>query len=348
MKGVRSHAQSGTPEATLRSLEEGPLASCVWLGGEEEFLLERALAILRRRHGAAHAAMHWRTLWGDDEERRFDEALARLSAGSLFGEPCGFVVRRAETLSATMEERIIALLPHLEAQRGVVVLVARTTDQRKRLAATLSRQGALFLFPRLSDAGRARAWVDRMARERGVAITPAAAELLVERVGTDLARLDSEVEKAALRAGAVRRVEVETVQETTADTAAGAVETLTECLDRHDLAGALRVLLRLLDAGEPPVRIAAFLAATLRRRLHVAELRERGLDDEQVAQHLGMPAWLVRKQGSARHAAPLEQALAELRALDAALKSSRPTAACFDATLLRIAELRAGRLVRGD
>lgn len=347
MRRARSHAQSVRPEAAWQSLERGPLAACVWLGGEEEFFVERALAILRRRHGAARASMHWRTVWGDDEAPRFQEALAGLSAGSLFAEPRGVVVRRAEALSAALEERIIALLPHLEAQRAVLVLVARTTDQRKRLAATVARQGALFLFPRISDAGRARAWIERMAKERGLAITPAAAELLVELVGTDLALLDSEVEKAALRAGAAGRIDVEMVQETTAGTAAGAVETLIERLDGHDVAGALRVLRRLLEAGEPPVRIAAFLAATVRRRLHVAELRERGLDEAQITQHLGMPPWLVRRHGSARHAAPFERTLDELRALDGALKSSRATAACFDASLLRIADFIAGQWPRG-
>jgi len=116
-----------------------------------------------------------------------------------------------------------------------------------------------------------------------------------------------------------------------------AVEELTDRLAARDLGGAARVLRELLDEGEPPVRLVAFLAANMRRSLHVVELEEQGLATDEIARRLGMPPWLVGKLRGRRRAADLERGLAVLRRLDLALKSSRATAAVFDAALLELA-----------
>src|SRR5262249_18523259 len=146
------------------------------------------------------------------------------------------------------------------------------------------------------DARAAGTWVARLARERGRTIVPSAIDALIERVGVDLARLDDEVEKLALQVGPQQAIEPRHVQELVAATRAQAIEELAGRRGQRDAAGAVRALRGLLAAGEPPIRIVAFLAANLRRALHVAELRAEGLRDEEVAARLGMPPWLVGRQ----------------------------------------------------
>ena len=103
------------------------------------------------------------------------------------------------------------------------------------------------------------------------------------------------------------------------------------------MATAHRALRALLRAGEPPLRIVAFLAASLRRALHVAELAEQGLGQDAIASRLGMPGGLVRRIQDGRRAAQLEQALDTLRTLDRELKNSRPPGAAFEAALATVA-----------
>jgi DNA polymerase III delta subunit len=98
----------------------------------------------------------------------------------------------------------------------------------------------------------------------------------------------------------------------------------------------VRVLRALLSDGEAPLRIVGFVAANLRRRLHVSELREQGLSDDAIGARLGMPPWLVGKQGGSGSARHLERALGLLAELDQALKSSRPDAAVFEQALVRL------------
>jgi len=227
------------------------------------------------------------------------------------------------------------MLPGLGAG-GSLILVARAADQRRRLVAACARAGAAYGFAPLTDLRAAQAWAARLAREHGHEIAPAAAEELVERTGLDLGVLAGEFEKVCLHAGEGVRIEPAHVRAVVAAVRGHAVQELTDRLAARDLAGAARVLRRLLDDGEPPLRLVAFLAANLRRSLHVAELVEAGLPTEEVARRLGMPGWLVSRIRGRARSADLLRALLVLRRLDVELKSARPVEAVLDAALLEI------------
>jgi DNA polymerase-3 subunit delta len=255
---------------------------------------------------------------------------------TLFGGGQALVVRRAEALHTEAQARILALLPRL-GPAGCLVLVARNADQRLALFAACVRAGVAYGFPPLSDLRAAQPWVVRLARERGHEIAPSAAEELLERCGTDLGVLAGEVDKLSLHAGRGARIEPAHVRAVVSAVRAHRVEELTDRLARRDLAGAARMLRRLLEEGEPPIRVVAFLAANLRRALHVAELKEAGLGPDEIAQRLRMPAWLVRRSLGRGRARNLVTALLVLRRLDLELKSARAGDAAFDAALLEIA-----------
>ncbi|HZP40144.1 MAG TPA: DNA polymerase III subunit delta [Candidatus Binatia bacterium] len=306
------------------------------LHGEETFLVDRALAMLRARLLPAGGPGTWHTVWADQDGERLGPALEDLASPPLFGGPQVLVVRRAEALGDEAQTAILDRLPTLGAG-GSLVLVARTADQRRRLFAACLRSGAAYAFPAITDRRAAVPWVGRLARERGHEVAPAAAEELVDRTGPDLGAIASEVEKISLYAGPGKRIDASHVRAVVAAVRPHGVEELTDRLGRADLAGAAHVLRRLFAEGEPPIRVVAFLAANLRRALHVAELAEAGLDAEEIGRRLGMPGWLVAKQRGRGRARDLAHALVVLERLDLELKSSRPAAAVFEAALLEIA-----------
>ena len=276
-----------------------------------------------------------RTLWADEDAERVFAALEDLASPPLFGGAQSLVIRHADALREPEQEGILARLPALGAG-GSLILVARTVDQRRRLFAACLRAGAAFGFPRV-DARGAQSWVVRFARERGHEVVPVAVQELVDRSGTDLGVLASEVEKVSLHVGPGVRIEPLHVRAVATAARAHEVQELTDRLATGDRAGAMRILRSLLAEGEPPIRAAAFLAAHLRRALHVAELEERGLGPEAIAAHLGIPSWLVQRIGGRGRARDLERALGVLRRLDLELKSSRPAEAVFEVALLEMA-----------
>ncbi len=319
------------PADPLALLARAPARTAWLLHGEETFLVERGLAILRRPAADAGAAQV-RTVWADGEAGTVAAALDDLSSPLLFGGPQALVIRRAEALTAKDEELVLAAVGRLRLPSWIV-LVARGLDARRKLLAAFERDGGAVACARVTDPRALRDWAVRIAGDLGHAIRPRAVERLVERTTLDLAGLASEIDKASLYAGAGAVIEAEHVEAVAAFGRAAAVEDLADRLARSDRAGAHRALAGLLGAGEPPIRIVAFLAGSLRRALHVAELVERGLDPDAVSARLGMPSWLVRRVQSTRSAADLERALATLRDLDLALKRSRPPAAAFDAAV---------------
>jgi DNA polymerase-3 subunit delta len=311
----------------LAALSRAPLRAAYLLHGSESHLLERALALLRARvTGDA------RTLWAHEDAARLPAALDDLSSPSLFGGGQALVIRRAEALAGADEDLVLGAAGRVKPP-ACLILVARELDARRRLLSAFEREGGAFAFPRVTDPAVLREWIVRLAAERGQDVRPAAVDLLLERAASDLATLASEVEKASLYAGAGVAIDAPHVEATGTFGRGVAVEELADRLARRDLRGAHRALAGLLGAGEPPVRIVAFLAASLRRALHVAELAGQGLGQDAIATRLGMPAWLVRRIQSTRSAAQLERSLAALRELDLALKTSRPVAAAFAAAL---------------
>jgi DNA polymerase-3 subunit delta len=248
------------------------------------------------------------------------------------------VVRNAETLDDDAEARVLALLPALGAG-GSLILVAKDAGKMRRLAAACAKAGAVVALPGLPerDPRAAHPWVEWLARRAGVQIAPAAVSELCERCGGSLGVLASELEKLALHAGVGKRIDVAHVDAVVPATRMHEVYELTNKLAAGDKRGASAMLRRILAEGEPPVRLLAFLASNVRGALHVAELREQGLGNEEIGRRLGMPGWLVGKRQYRARARDLVQALWVLRRLDLELKSPAPPEAAFEAALLEIA-----------
>ena len=332
---------AGGPDA-LELLERQPLRPYYLLYGEETFLLDRALDLLRRRLLPPGQPGTWRSVWADDQGERLAGALTDLESPSLFGGMQVLVVRRADALRDEEQERVGAVLSRLGAG-GALILVARAADQRRRLFVSCVRAGAAVACTPLADGRLGQSWVVQLARERGHAIAPAAGQELLDRTGLDLGVVAGEIEKLGLHAGPGTRIETEHVRAMVGSVRAHAVQELTERLGRGDVAGTVSTLRRLLAEGEPPLRLLGFLAANLRRALHVAELAESGLGPDDIAARLGMPPWLVSRVRGRGRAQDMVRALWVLRRLDQDLKSTRPSDAVFEAALVAIAGAGADR-----
>jgi DNA polymerase-3 subunit delta len=292
--------------------------------------------VLRARLLPAGRPGTWRPVWGDEGGERLAAALEELRSPSLFGGPQVVAVRRAEALRDDDQEQVLGALPALEGGGGTLILVTRTADQRKRLFATCVRAGAAVGFAPV-DPRTAHGWVTRLAREQGAEIALAAAQELVDRTGTDLGILSHEVEKLVACVGPGARIETSHVRAVVSAVRAHAVEELADRLARRDVTGAVRALRHLLGEGEAPLRVLGFLAANVRRTLHVAELEAAGARPDDIAARLGMPPWLVGKIVGRGRPADLARALHTLRRLDEDLKSPRPSEATFEEALLTIA-----------
>ena len=210
----------------------------------------------------------------------------------------------------------------------------RTTKALKGVAEERS-----FNLPAVWDGAGQVELVNRTAREMGLAIEQAAAEALAEAIGSDSARLASELEKLSLYAG-TGKAGGPGAPITAAAVAALVGSHATSSLQVGDalLAGqgaeAIALVEQLLEVNEPALRIVAALSSQIRGWLWVSLLDAQGEQDVAViakAAGIGNPKriYVMRKQIRGRQSAVFLRLLGQLLEVEAALKRGTPAGDAF-------------------
>lgn len=201
----------------------------------------------------------------------------------------------------------------------------RTTKALKGMAEERS-----FNLPAVWDGAGQVELVSRTAREMGLAVEPAAAEALAEAIGSDSARLASELEKLSLYAG-TGKAGGPGAPITAAAVAALIGSHATSSLQVGDalLAGqsaeAIALVEQLLEVNEPALRIVAALSSQIRGWLWVSLLDAQGEQDVAMiakAAGIGNPKriYVMRKQIRGRPPGRFLSLLGQLLEVEAALK----------------------------
>jgi len=133
------------------------------------------------------------------------------------------------------------------------------------------------------------------AKRLGFRLDPAAARLLVERMGANPLRLRNELERLALWAGADGAVEVSDLEEMIADTSEAAVWSLSDALIDGDPAAALLIGERLIGQGENVTGLIYGLASRLRSACAAAAQLQEGVPPKQVEKSLKMHPYAAKQ-----------------------------------------------------
>lgn len=236
---------------------------------------------------------------------------------------------KEETAKDTPRDKAIAsLAEYLEDPAPFTTLVfeAAQLDQRMRLAKLLHEK-ALVVATRLEEGpaseATAVALARRMARDLGAELEPAAAEDLVELVGTELMRVRTEVEKLAAFAGERKRITEGDVDALVVSEKKYTIWQLAEMLAGRQRRAALDFLNGILREGEEAAGIVGALAWMYRVLIQAQEL-PRGASVWDAVRQLRVRKDTAEIALAAGRRIPRTQLLAGLRALydaDSRLKS---------------------------
>jgi len=193
--------------------------------------------------------------------------------------------RQLEAVAAALAE----LPPDLS-----VVLIARAKAPAKLVKAVKAAKGEIHEF----EAPKARE-MPRMliadAERLGFRLDPAAARMLVERMGANPQRLHNELERLALWAGEGGAVGADDLGAMIADTSEAVVWALSDALLERDAAAALRIAERLISQGENVTGLIYGLASRLRKACAAAAMLEEGMAPKQVESSLGMHPYAAKQ-----------------------------------------------------
>ncbi|HEY0392722.1 MAG TPA: DNA polymerase III subunit delta [Solirubrobacterales bacterium] len=190
-------------------------------------------------------------------------------------------------------EPVVAALASLPPDL-TVVLIARAKAPPKLVKAVSEGKGEIHEF----EAAKAREMPRLLvadAKRLGYVLDPAAARLLVERMGTSPVRLRNELERLALWAGEGGRVGVEDLEAMVSDTSEAAVWALSDALLERDPARAASLAERLISQGENVTGLIYGLASRLRKACAAAAQIEEGVPPKQVESSLGMHPYAARQ-----------------------------------------------------
>ena len=148
-----------------------------------------------------------------------------------------------------------------------LVLVAESVDKRRALTKQLLSRATVVECSGPADAVEAAKWVkDRVAKE-GLTIDARAARLVADRVGPDVSRLRSDVERLVLYAAGNKAITEADVTEIVAPATSQDDWGVTRAIERGSAGDALRELALMMDNGAVPYMILGQLAWFVRTKV---------------------------------------------------------------------------------
>jgi DNA polymerase-3 subunit delta len=219
--------------------------------------------------------------------------LGAIPAMSLMGTRRYLLADGIERWRDRQLEPVLAALKELPPDL-TLVLICRDKAPAKLAKAVKGAGGEIHEFEAPKAREMPRVLVAE-AQRLGFRLEPAAARMLVERMGANPQRLRNELERLALWAGEGGEVAAADLEEMVADTSEAAVWSLSDALIEGDAAAALRIGERLIGQGENVTGLIYGLASRLRGACAAAAQLEEGIPPKQVESSLKMHPYAAKQ-----------------------------------------------------
>jgi DNA polymerase-3 subunit delta len=236
---------------------------------------------------------------------------------------------------------LAAYLPRLPETTTLVILIDDALEASHPLLQAAKQGGKARQFTPPGGAALEQ-WIVERAQKLGCSVSADAARMLAIYAGGQLRLLAGELDKLATYAGPGGRIDAPSVRLLTPVAQQARIFDLTDALARHERARALTILHELLDHGEAPLGLTAFIGSQVRTLLQVKDLSQRGLRAQQIAEAAGLNPFVVGKTLPLVRRFSFAQLKAAHRAVlgvDTALKRSRmPAELALDLLVIEFGE----------
>ncbi|MDA7978409.1 MAG: DNA polymerase III subunit delta [Pirellulales bacterium] len=231
--------------------------------GEDDFLRRLVRKRIRKFIFGEGDDFSSRTVSGKDADLAI--VMDDLRTVSMFGAERTLVLMDAADDFVTQHRTALESYVQKPSSAGVLVLDVRKWPKNTRLYKTLDKTG-MQIDCAAPKPGKLRGWLSKWSSSQyGAKLDGAAAESLVEIIGSELGLLDQELAKLAAYAGAEQKITAEMVRDLVGGWRAKTTWEMLDAALGGDAREALTQLDRLLNAGEHPVALLGPIGFTLRR-----------------------------------------------------------------------------------
>jgi len=307
-----------SPAQIIQELGAGQVRPVYLVTGEERYFRQRVIEAVRRAVlGNLDASLNEDQFVAGEVDARSVVGAARTLP--MFGPRRLVVVRGLERWDAKAESEsegsasstskpldVLADYAAAPSDRTTLLLVADKIDNRRRLVTAAKKDGCLVWCASLPTY-ELPAWVRQRAREGGHSMSPRAAELMAELVGSDLCALTDAIERVELFVGKGVELTEESILACVANLQPASVWDLVNAVGRRDAAAALIALGRVFETGGGP-RLVGLLAWSARQLIRFGSARRAGMSADDAAKQAGVPPFKVREVSEQLRHLPLERA----------------------------------------
>lgn len=226
---------------------------------------------------------------------------------------------------AGFEKALAEHISEMAETTVLILLVDEVLDAANPLMKAAEKYGKI-IQSNVPKGAALEAWIAKRARGNNVKITPEAATLLANFIGSHLRLLANELDKLATYIGHDGTITAKEIRLLSAHIQEARIFDLTDALAQRNRKQALNILHDLLADGEPPLKLISTITSQVRSLLLVKELAQKGMRSGQIASTTGMAPFIAEKairQVGNFTVVQLENAYRQLLATDAALKRSR-------------------------
>jgi len=315
-------------ERLLADLAAGKVAPVYLFYGREDYLRDRALALLQKKlFGPAVDSFNLDLL--DGEQAGVAEILGCARTPPV-GAPRRLVVVRdapffREGDKGGDTDSLAAYIKKPVPGTCLVFLAGETVDRRRVLFKACQGAGVVLEFAPL-DAREVGRWIGDRVRREGFRITPGAVDLLAGRYGRNLWMLEQELKKALLYAWDEKRIDEQAVEAVGSRWVEESIFAVVDAIGEKKWSRAMAGIDDLLAQKEPPQFILTMVARQLRLILQALWWRRAGGPSGEFGSQNRLPPFVVRKlwdQTANFTPAQVENALVRLAELDAGIKTGR-------------------------
>ena len=180
----------------IGALQKGDIKPIYFLMGEEPYYVDKISDYIEKNLlQEEEKGFNQMTLYGRDVS--IEDIVGNAKRFPMMAERQVVIVKEAQELSRTIEK----LADYAENPQPSTVLVMcykyKKIDKRKKLYKAVAKSGVIFESKPLYE-NKVGDWIRQELQARNYQIAPKAAQMLVEFLGTDLGKIDNELQKLQL------------------------------------------------------------------------------------------------------------------------------------------------------
>ena len=207
-------------------------------------------------------------------------------------------------------EKIAEYLPGIP-DTTYFVFVETQVDKRSKLYKAVGKQGRVSEFAS-QDEQTLKRWILGMLKKEGKNITASDLQFLLERTGTQMANIKTEMEKLLCYTLEKTEITREDIEEICTKRVQNQIFDMINAIADREQKRALQLYYDLLTLKEPPMRILALIGRQFNLLLQVKELKKKGYSQQVIAEKTGLHGFVVgkyEKQAARFKSAELREAL---------------------------------------